>query len=205
MITDSEYIQMNLHELIKEIGEDSTKKLLSSFSCEKNADVQNFIKHKACEFSKQGLAKTFLIYLKTKESVSLVGFFSLSQKTITVDSKALNSKHRSKIRKFSEFDENSKCFTLPVILIGQLGKNFTDGNDKKILGDELLKMALDKTMEVQRMIGGKFVFLECENNQKVLDFYIRNGFRQFGERELDGDETDIRGTTLLQLIKFLEQ
>lgn len=205
MITDSEYIQMNLHELIKEIGEDSTKKLLSSFSCKKNADVQNFIKDKACEFSKQGLAKTFLVYLKTEGSVSLVGFFSLAQKTITVDSKALNNKHRSKIRKFSEFDANNKCFTLPVILIGQLGKNFADRNNEKILGDELLKMALDKTMEVQSMIGGKFVFLECENNQKVLNFYKRNGFRQFGERELDGDETDIRGTTLIQLIKFLEQ
>lgn len=136
MITDSEYIQVNLQDVISEIGEDNAKRLLSSFSCKKNADVQNFIKYKACEFSKQGLAKTFLIYLKENDRASFVGFFSLSQKTITIESKALNSKHRSKIRRFSEFDENNKCFTLPVILIGQLGKNFIYGNDRKISGKE---------------------------------------------------------------------
>lgn len=42
-------------------------------------------------------------------------------------------------------------------LIGQLGKNYTDGLNELITGDELLKMACDKVVDIQCNIGGSFV------------------------------------------------
>ena len=55
-------------------------------------------------------------------------------------------------------------------------------------------MAVDMLRHVQSLVGGKFIYLECENNEKLIGFYIRNGFKVFGERSLDIDEQDFFGT-----------
>ena len=39
---NSKYIQINLSDIIKAIGEDGAKSILSSFSCP-NKDVENFL------------------------------------------------------------------------------------------------------------------------------------------------------------------
>jgi hypothetical protein len=48
------------------------------------------------------------------------------------------------------------------------------------------------------------VYLECEKKDKLLEFYERNGFICFNERELDQEERKVQdGEVLLQLIKYL--
>lgn len=86
-------------------------------------------------------------------------------------------------------------------MIGQLGKNYK--YKELITGDELLTMAVDMLRHVQSLVGGKFIYLECENNEKLIGFYIRNGFKVFGERSLDIDEQDFSGHVLIQLLKYL--
>lgn len=56
------YVQINLRDMINNIGEDKTKIILSNFICPLNKDVDNFLKHKSIEFSKQGIAITYLIF-----------------------------------------------------------------------------------------------------------------------------------------------
>ena len=92
---------------------------------------------------------------------------------------------------------------ISAILIGQLGKNFTEGNDTLIKGRELLKMAVDRIHDIQSEVGGKFAYLECENKPKLIDFYTSNGFVLFGERTLDKDETLIEGEKLMQLLTYI--
>ena len=53
---------VNLKLLVEEIGEEETKTLLSNFSCPLNEDVEEFLRIKAIEFSKQGLAQTHLVF-----------------------------------------------------------------------------------------------------------------------------------------------
>lgn len=50
------YRIVNLKHVIDEFGEDRTKAILSEFSCPLNQDMEKFIKEKAIEFTKQGLA-----------------------------------------------------------------------------------------------------------------------------------------------------
>ena len=88
-------------------------------------------------------------------------------------------------------------------MIGQLSKNFKDGNDTLISGAELLQMAIDKVKQVQYMIGGKFVYLECEDKERLLEFYTTNGFVSFGKRMLDKDEININGKYLIQMLRYL--
>ena len=84
-----------------------------------------------------------------------------------------------------------------------MGKNYKDGNDTVIDGSELLQMAIDKVKKAQNIVGGKFVYIECENNRKLIEFYEINGFVSFGRRELDKDEDNINGRYLIQMIRYL--
>jgi len=79
-------------------------------------------------------------------------------------------------------------------------------NENLITGDELLKMACDKINEIQLIAGGSIVYIECEDVQKLKEFYLRNGFVEFGRRKLDNDEKDdLSGEYLIQMVKYLHK
>lgn len=66
-------------------------------------------------------------------------------------------------------------------------------------------MATDKVRETQLILGGKFVYLECEDKPQLLRFYQDNGFVDFGRRDLEKDERDRQsGNYLVQLLKYIE-
>lgn len=199
------YIGINLNELISEIGEDAAKKYLSDFSCPMNKDVEHFLHHTTLEFSKQSIASTYLILASYQKKYVLVGYFTLANKIFCIERDSLpNQKWRSRISKCGQFDSSIKRYTLSAPLIGQLGKNYSHSYNTLITGDELLKIALDKVAEMQCIVGGKIVYLECEDKPKLVDFYSRNGFVNFGKRYLDRDETDqLSGDYLIQMLRYM--
>lgn len=205
-IQPTEYIQINLSDIIKGIGEEETKALLSSFCCPLNKDVENFIRYKAIEFSKRDFAKTHLVFWCTenRSEIELVGYYTIAPKAFTISKERVSHSQYKKISQYGEFDTLMKKCTISSILIGQLGKNFANGNDTLITGDELLKLALDKVSAIQNEIGGRYTYLECEDNPKLISFYESNGFTPFGKRTLDSDETDIKGSYLIQLLKKIK-
>lgn len=199
----SDYIQINLNDLIEQIGEDDVKNLLSSFSCPLNPDVESFIKYKAIEFSRRGFAKTHLVFWKCKNESELVGYYSIAQKSFTLSKGSVSNSLYKKLSQYGTYDNAIQKYIISSLLIGQIGKNFSSGNDTLISGDELLSLALDKVKLIQNESGGRYTYLECEDTPKLINFYERNGFTQFGKRSLDCDETNINGTYLLQFIKKL--
>lgn len=112
---------------------------------------------------------------------------------------------KKRISKFSQYDNDNKAYIMPVLLIGQLSKNYTNSYNKLITGDELLKFAFDKAVESQILIGGRYIYLECEDKEYLKQFYQSNGFVEFGRRKLDGDEIDIMdGKELIQFLKYMK-
>jgi hypothetical protein len=200
----SGYIGINLKEMIEQIGEVETKSILSDFSCPLNPDVENFLKTNAIEFAKQGISSTYLVMASYQKKYVLVGYFTLANKFFCVDRDAFPSKRlRSRIAKFAQFDSTLKRYILSAPLIGQIGKNYSNSYNQLISGNELLKLALDKVHELQSIIGGKIVYLECEDKPRLLEFYSNNGFVNFGKRYLDRDETDLSGDYLIQMLKYM--
>ncbi len=198
------YKQFVLKEMIEQLGEESVKAILSNFSCPQNLDVEKFIKYKAIEFSKQNIAPTHLVFAEYKGNLELVGYFTLAPKTVCIKRGNLKSNLRRRVAKFGTYDENIKAYNIPAPLIAQLGKNFTNGLNELITGDELLKMACDKIKIIQSTIGGKITYLECEDKPKLIEFYESNGFVNFGKRMLDRDEKDdLSGEYLVQMLKYL--
>lgn len=201
LLIKTHFAEMNLGDMIEQLGEDVVKSILSSFSCPLNKDIENFIKHKAIEFSKRTTAKTHLVFWQTedKKSTELVGYYTIASKVITIDRSVLSNTEARKLRSQGVFDEAKQEYTVSAPLIAQLGKNFTGGNDALISGSDLLQLAVNKVHRVQKEIGGRFMYLECEDNEKLLAFYKKSNFKVFGRRRLDGDETDVSGNYLIQL------
>jgi hypothetical protein len=65
-------------------------------------------------------------------------------------------------------------------------------------------MACEQVKKVQLVLGGRYVYLECEDKPALLEFYERNGFCQFEKRKLDSDETGLTGEYLVQMLKYIE-
>ena len=201
------YISVNLGRALKTegVGEKQIQSVLSNFSCPLNLDVENFLKNKAVEFSKHRWAQTHLVFTSYKGKNVLIGYYALTLKDIVVDKNALSSGMRRRLSEFASYDTDTKNYVKPMPLIAQLGKNFTNGYNKLITGDELLKKALDKVGEIQMIAGGKFTYLECENVPALITFYSKNGFVKSGERLLDRDEANmLKGYYLVQMVRFMK-
>ena len=199
------YVKIPLSMLIEEVGEDDAKQILSDFSCPLNKDIEKFLRVTAIEFEKQQLSRTQLIFATYRGENVLVAYYTLAIKSFNITSAALTPALRRRINKYSTYDPVLKAHILPAPLIAQLGKNFSNGYNKLITGDELLKMACDDVQLVQSMVGGKIAYLECEDCPKLVDFYTSNGFVEFDKRRLDSDETDIKGEYLVQMLKVFKR
>jgi hypothetical protein len=194
----------NLDYFLETIGEDKLNAILADYSCPLNEDVEHFLKHSAAPFSRQGLAKTHLIFASYKDAWVLVGYFALAMKTFHIKhAKSLSSKLRSRMRRFARIIDETGAYEIAAPLIAQLGKNFANGYDKLITGDELLKLACDKVAGIHSAMGGKIAYLECEDKQPLLDFYERNGFVAFDKRPLDKADRDMfKSDHLVQMLKY---
>lgn len=195
---------ISLNDLLEQLGEERTIQILSSFDCPLNPDVEYFLKHKAITFDIQAISRTKLVFASYKNELVLVGYFTLANKDFMIPQKTLSRKLKDRVKKFGSYYEDFKAYRISAPLIAQLGKNFSNGYNKLITGDELLKMACDCVKEVQLNIGGKIVYIECEDKPRLIDFYERNGFTIFSKRQLDkNDQQMMEGSYLLQLLRYL--
>ena len=201
------YFYINIREYLEqegsnEIGEADLLEAISDFTCPRNPDVEIFLKNSAIEFTKKNQSVTYLV-LSNEENTELLGYFTIAIKPLTINGDAVSNTVKRKLQRVSKLDEATGTYTSAAFLIAQLGKNYTDGNNTLISGDDLLGLAMEKIKQVQHEVGGRFVYLECEDKQPLKEFYERNNFKLFGRRTLDRDETDINGHYLLQYFAML--
>lgn len=200
------YSILSLSDILDEQGEDFCREILSTFSCPKNGDVEKFLtKRSAIDFTRQGIAQTFLVYASFRKEQVLCGYFAFALKYIVVNTHSISKTTARRLRKFAMPSCDPGVLVVTAPLIAQLGKNYTNSYNKLITGDELLSLAMDKIREAQGILGGKVVYVECEDVAYLKDFYQSNGFVIFGKRALDKDEkTDICGDYLMQLLKYIK-
>lgn len=201
------YAQISLLDMIEKLGDKSNtlNKLISEFSCPLNKDVEKFFKTSAITFAKQNLAPTYMVFTSYKGQLVQVGYYTLCTKTIHVSKARVSSNLRKRLLKFSAVNSETGDLVIVSPLIAQLGKNYYNDYNTLITGDILLKMAIDRVRDAQKALGGKTVYVECEDKPRLLDFYQRNGFVTFNKRLLERDETEVmHGEYLMQLLRYLE-
>ena len=181
------------------LGESRLFQVLSGFSCPKNSDVERFLKKSSIEFTKKNQSVTYLVF--DVSSMELVGYFTIALKPLTVRGETVSNTVKKKLMRVSELDEQSQTYTMSAYLIAQLGKNFKNGAEKKITGEELLELAWDIVEKMQYMGGGMVTFLEAENSERLLSFYQANRFQTFDTRQTATDSEEPH--ELVQLLRLL--
>jgi len=155
----------------------------------KDKDVEDFLKRKAIDFEKRDKSRTYLIFDKAafmSGIMSILAYFTLSLKSLEFR----DTISREKIKDIDGFSKEVKG--VAIVLIGQLGKD--EGLAKGVSGKDLLDHCMEKIYQVQALIGGRYVLVECHDINKVVDFYHINGFER-----LQLDKSD----NYLQMIRRL--
>lgn len=165
------YSVIHLGDMIDELGEDECRQLFASFLCPLDPDIEYFIKEKAILFQKMEISRTYLVYTSYKGKQELVGYFALAFKGLSVRKNVSKS-----LRRKITGSKTREIMAIPVFLIGQLSKNYSQGLDKLITGAELLRLAFQKIIEAQRLTGGRVILVECANIEKLKNFYTDHGF-----------------------------
>lgn len=203
MLQNDKYSVINIRKYLEsdnpKLGEDDLVQILSEFSCERNSDVERFLKNSAIEFTKKNQSVTYLVF--SVEDGELLGYFTIALKPLTVRGETVSNTVKRKLLRISELDEETQTYTMSAYLIAQLGKNFANGADKRITGEELLEAAWNKIEEIQYRAGGVVTFLEANNEDKLLDFYKDNRFQKFDTRQTVSNNTEPH--ELVQLLRLI--
>lgn len=199
---NDEFLILNIKEYLKlgADGEIMLHKIFSSFSCKLNSDVERFLLNQSIEFTKKNQSVTYIVISSAQDTI--VGYFTITIKPITINVETFSNTVKRKIARVSEQNTETGNYSLSAYLIAQLGKNYSDSVNELITGRQLLDLAIEKIKELQYMVGGMVVFLEAENNEKLLNFYeAQNSFKRFATREAS---SSVAGNhNLIQLLKIL--
>lgn len=167
--------------MIEQFTEDKATRLLSSFSCSEDFDIEDFLHNKAIEFEKLSKARTYLVFnqeqLKRKQSPLIIcGYITIALKVLSVPSNLSNRK-RKEIDGFSAKHHGKQIDDFPCYLIGQLARN-SDVSSDIISGKELIDFACDIIASAAESVGGRYIMIECRDEEKLIRFYENNFFSE---------------------------
>ena len=182
-----------LSSLIKVTEENNEllSRILSSFSCERDEDIENFLHSRAVEFEKLSKARTYLICDEEQiskeefylDQLKIYGYVAIALKILSVPEEWSNRKRKAldglSAKIHGEPIKDFSCY-----LIGQLSRNSKVSHDS-ISGKDLLQMAYDVIAAAVDAVGGRYMMIECREEKKLVDFYLANGFEEI-QRSSDG-------------------
>lgn len=188
-------------KLLSSLLKQESGEVLFGFSADafvsKNKDVETFLKAKSVQSTKLHTSATYLVYDYSEDGADLLGYFTLATKMFTLNPENLTSSQQKIIKRFVSLDEETNTFRLPAVLLAQFGRNFA-GDSKSVKGSELMKIALECVETAVSLTSGKVVFLECEPNKKLVDFYQKCGFFL-----TDNSVLSKAGAEMIQMFRFI--
>ena len=160
------------------VGRDRVVPAISNFYCEKNEDVQEFLRSTAIEFEYKNISRTYVFIdedqLINDDVIAILGYFTITMKSIAFTEEVSKS-----LRK--KITSNKHADQAVGYLIGQVGKN--DEYIEYITGKEIVETAIELIFELFAKLGGRFVIVECEDHPKLLEFYERLEFKLIQEND----------------------
>lgn len=156
---------VSLREACKQFGEGSVKSALSHFSCEKDLDIQDFIRNKAFSIDPQNFSRTHLYF---SDDFQLSGYFTLMVKEFILGDQISKSLRR----RLGAYGNGFMCF-----LIAQLGRD--DHFNGIVPGIELVNLAIQRLYKAQEIVGIKCVCVEYTPVPALRDFYGAAGFLRY--------------------------
>lgn len=142
---------------------------LNDFVCHYETDISDFFKYKAVAASAEMMSKSYCLY--DTENHDMVAAFCVLNTTLPTE--YLPNYARRNINKNVKYEKQRKHY--PATLIGQFA--VFDKFANMHLGDEFLSFVLYWIVTNAQSMGNRFVVVDAINNDKVIKFYERNGFK----------------------------
>jgi len=152
-----------LNELLSQHTQEKIDKLLTTFECTQNPDLEEFltIPTKAIQSEKRAITRTYLYLELQNNKLTVVAYFTIAIKILYSDGLS-----KSVIKKLDGVDKHREA--MPSYLIAQLGKSKTC---RYKIGLYILDNAIEKIRQSHQVVGGRFIILDSVNIQKVIAFY----------------------------------
>ena len=144
---------MRLQELLNKYDElDVIKELkkFKSISVYPKNDIEIFLQEKSIRFEKSCVSTTHLIFDDNIEE--MLGYFTIANRSLILSKEEMNVLSKTQQKKLS----NS----------GSILRN----------GD-LLTSAYNLLLKIKELINTKYVWLECQNESRLINFYRDFGFK----------------------------
>lgn len=173
------YRTVALKDLIDKFGKKTAVEVLSNFSCPLNKDVEEFMRQKAVPYDMAGMARTYLVIAQdSQRSYGICAIYSLTTKSIAV------SHHMDrKSRKLAFGTTYAVGNPVNAILIGQLAKNYQNGNNSYISGEILMSLIMDQVKRIDVLVPSVSVYIECEDKECLKNYYEKFGFEYFSTND----------------------
>lgn len=163
---DDDFSRFSLSEIIENsTSNNKIKKLLQTFKCDQNLDLQDFLHNKALVFEKNLRSRTYL-YIDN-DTKNIVAYFTIAINTLYTDNISAEV-----IKLLDGYRDDTK--SIPCFLIGQLGKSDLYKDVK--IGQFIIEDAIEIIDNSQISLGGRFILLDSINIKEVISFYEDNLF-----------------------------
>jgi len=172
--------------------EKMTKEVVTSchaFSCSKDADIHSFFHGEFDDYSYQLLGKSYCFI--TKQDNRMVAAFTVANSSIRVDN--IPKPKRNKLNRKIPFSKQRSQY--PAVLVGQLVV-FDDFHGMDI-GQEMMDFIKAWFIDPLNKTGCRYIVVDAVNNEKVLQFYLDNGF----DFIFASDEEELRYMTKEENVK----
>ena len=176
------YLCFSISELLRKYSKEDLQTKFNVFSCQKNKEIELFIKNNAINFSLKHQSVSYIIFDNTVNRV--VAYFALSIKPIRFDINTLSNTALKRLERISEVDVFDNTITPSAYLIAQLGKS----DDAQIDINDIFYFLDNNIIDIQNACGGVVEFLESENNDKLIALYQNRGFKIFNIRKSKSGE-----------------
>ncbi|CDG89814.1 acetyltransferase [Xenorhabdus bovienii] len=102
----------------------------------------------------------------------ILAYFSLTYKELSTQNFSIS---KTKIKKLDGISKSAN--TIKVYLIGQVAKNFSLVINS-INFREIFLYIKNIITTVKTLIGGRIIALECKNNLKLIELYMKHGLKK---------------------------
>lgn len=140
----------------------------NGFACE-DAEITEFFTKEYIDYTHQLLGKSYCFVDPDKKQI--VCAFTVANSSIKVS--LLPNKRRNKLNRAIPNEKRRPQY--PAVLVGQLA--VSENYKGMHIGDELLDVIKSWFVEPLNKTGCRYVVVDALNHPKVMEFYIRNGFK----------------------------
>lgn len=158
---------------------------MAKFHCQQDNDIESFLHNKAIEFEKLAKARTYFICDEEQfadddfslDKLVIYGYIALALKILSVPQETSN-RMRRELDGLSAKIHGIVINDFPCFLIGQLARNSSVAKNA-LSGVLLLESAYRIILTAVEAVGGRYILIECQDNEKLLEFYQKNLFIEF--------------------------